>query len=52
VADVTFTVVRDDDTLHASCDTPRAPWALAAGERVVWAEAGTAVLSLEVPEQG
>ncbi|MEU5515035.1 alpha-xylosidase [Streptomyces griseoaurantiacus] len=52
VADVTFTVVRDDDTLHASCDTPRAPWALAAGERVVWAEAGTGALSLEMPEQG
>ncbi|WP_030380493.1 MULTISPECIES: alpha-xylosidase [unclassified Streptomyces] len=45
---VPFTVVREGDTLRASCADPTAPWALAAGERVVRAAAGTGSLSLEL----
>jgi alpha-D-xyloside xylohydrolase len=47
---VTFTVVREGDTLRASCGDPAAPWALAAGERVVRAAAGTGFVSLELGE--
>ncbi|MEU9784193.1 alpha-xylosidase [Streptomyces phaeochromogenes] len=45
---VTFTVVREGDTLRASSSDPSAPWALAAGERVARAKAGTGFLSLEL----
>ncbi|NUT27431.1 MAG: alpha-xylosidase [Streptomyces sp.] len=48
VGDVAFTVVREGDTLRASCADPSAPWGLAAGERVVRAPAGTGFLSLEL----
>ncbi|MET7455141.1 alpha-xylosidase [Streptomyces sp. NPDC005574] len=48
VGGATFTVVREGDTLRASCDTPSAPWALAAGERVGRAPAGTGFLTLEL----
>ncbi|MFK0155463.1 alpha-xylosidase [Streptomyces sp. NPDC090493] len=48
VGDVTFTVVREGDTLRASCSDPTAPWALAAGERTARAAAGTGFLSLEL----
>ncbi|MFF3937591.1 alpha-xylosidase [Streptomyces phaeofaciens] len=51
VADVTFTVVREGDTLRASASEPSAPWALAAGDRVAHAEAGTGFLTLDLPEQ-
>jgi alpha-D-xyloside xylohydrolase len=52
VGGVTFTVVREGAMLHASCDAPSAPWALAAGERVVRAEEGTGTLTLDMPGQG
>jgi alpha-D-xyloside xylohydrolase len=48
VGEVAFTVVREGDTLRASCSDPAAPWGLAAGEREVRAEAGTGFLSLEL----
>jgi alpha-D-xyloside xylohydrolase len=48
VGDVTFTVVREGDTLRASCSDPAAGWALAAGERIARAAAGTGFLSLEL----
>ena len=46
--EVTFTVVREGDTLRASCGHPVAPWALAAGDRLAHAEAGTGFLTLEL----
>lgn len=46
--DVTFTVVREGDTLRASCADPSAPWGLAAGEREVRARAGAGFLTLEL----
>jgi alpha-D-xyloside xylohydrolase len=48
VGDVTFTVVREGDTLRASSSDPSAPWGLAAGGREVRARAGTGFLSLEL----
>jgi alpha-D-xyloside xylohydrolase len=48
VGEVTFTVVREGDTLRASCSDPVAPWSLAAGERTAVAKAGTGFLSLEL----
>ncbi|NUR40181.1 MAG: alpha-xylosidase, partial [Streptomyces sp.] len=48
VGEVAFTVVREGDTLRASCSDPSAPWGLAAGERTVRAQAGTGFLSLEL----
>ncbi|NUR02008.1 MAG: alpha-xylosidase, partial [Streptomyces sp.] len=48
VGDVTFTVVREGDTLRASCSEPVAQWSLAAGERTARAQAGTGFLSLEL----
>jgi alpha-D-xyloside xylohydrolase len=48
VGEVTFTVVREADTLRASCSDPSAPWALAAGERESRARAGCGFLSLEL----
>jgi alpha-D-xyloside xylohydrolase len=48
VGDVTFTVVREGDTLRASCSDPAAAWNLAAGERTARAQAGTGFLSLEL----
>jgi alpha-D-xyloside xylohydrolase len=48
VGDVLFTVVREGDTLRASCSDPSAPWNLAAGERTARAAAGTGFLSLEL----
>jgi alpha-D-xyloside xylohydrolase len=51
VGDVTFTVVREGKTLRASCSDPRAPWALASGERTARAAAGTGFLSLELESQ-
>ncbi|WP_369169747.1 alpha-xylosidase [Streptomyces sp. R28] len=48
VGDVAFTVVREGNTLRASCGDPSAPWALAAGERVVHAQAGTGFLTVEL----
>ncbi|MET7653229.1 MULTISPECIES: alpha-xylosidase [unclassified Streptomyces] len=50
VGDVTFTVVREGDTLRASASDPAAPWALAAGDRVARAAAGTGFLTLEAPD--
>ncbi|SEQ27571.1 alpha-D-xyloside xylohydrolase [Streptomyces sp. yr375] len=47
---VTFTVVREGDTLRACASDPAAPWALAAGDRVAWAEAGTGFLTLDIVE--
>ncbi|MFD7877826.1 alpha-xylosidase [Streptomyces sp. NPDC059766] len=46
--DVTFTVVREGDTLRASCEDPSVPWGLAAGEREVRAPAGTGFLTVEL----
>jgi alpha-D-xyloside xylohydrolase len=48
VGPVTFTVVREGNTLRASCDDPSAPWGLAAGTREVRARAGTGFLSLDL----
>jgi alpha-D-xyloside xylohydrolase len=48
VGDVTFTVVREGDTLRASCSDPSKPWALAAGERTAKAAAGTGFLTVEL----
>ncbi|MER8005797.1 alpha-xylosidase [Streptomyces sp. NPDC094149] len=48
VGEVVFTVVREGDTLRASCSDPAAPWALTAGERTARAQAGTGFLSLEL----
>jgi alpha-D-xyloside xylohydrolase len=45
VGDVTFTVVREGDTLRASCSDPGIAWALAAGERT---KSGTGFLTLEL----
>ncbi|MFI7504125.1 alpha-xylosidase [Streptomyces sp. NPDC049687] len=50
VGEVTFTVVREGDTLRASASDPSAPWALAAGDGVARADAGTGFLTLDVPE--
>ncbi|WP_314223228.1 alpha-xylosidase [Streptomyces zaehneri] len=50
VGDVTFTVVREGDTLRASASDPSAPWALAAGDRVARAAAGTGFLTLETSD--
>jgi alpha-D-xyloside xylohydrolase len=47
VGEVVFTVVREGDTLRASCSDPVAPWGLAAGGREVRAEAGTGFLTVE-----
>ncbi|WP_406008631.1 alpha-xylosidase [Streptomyces sp. NBC_00637] len=52
VGDVTFTVVREGDTLRASASDPSAPWALAAGDRVARAETGSGFLTLETPDDG
>ncbi|MER6969024.1 alpha-xylosidase, partial [Streptomyces halstedii] len=48
VGGVTFTVVREGNTLRASCSDPAAPWGLAVDGREVRAGAGTGFLSLEV----
>jgi alpha-D-xyloside xylohydrolase len=48
VGDVTFTVVREGDTLRASCSDPSAPWGLASGGREVRAKAGTGFLTVEL----
>jgi alpha-D-xyloside xylohydrolase len=48
VGEVAFTVVREGDTLRASCGDPAAPWGLAAGDRTARAQAGTGFLSLEL----
>jgi alpha-D-xyloside xylohydrolase len=48
---VPFTVVREGDTLRASCGEPARPWALAAGERIARAKAGTGFLTLELEPQ-
>ncbi|MFJ8086410.1 alpha-xylosidase [Streptomyces sp. NPDC096205] len=48
VGDTHFTVVREGTALRASCGDPAAPWALAAGERIVRAPAGTGFLLLEL----
>lgn len=48
VGDTVFTVVREGDTLRASASDSSAPWALAAGDRVTRAEAGTGFLTLEL----
>ena len=48
VGEVAFTVVREGDTLRASCSDPSAPWGLAAGEREVRAQAGTGFLTVEL----
>ncbi|MFF3610186.1 alpha-xylosidase [Streptomyces sp. NPDC002580] len=48
VGGVTFTVVREGDTLRASRSDASAPWALAADGREVRARAGTGFLSLEL----
>ncbi|MEU1512149.1 alpha-xylosidase [Streptomyces sp. NPDC005811] len=48
VGDTVFTVVREGDTLRASAGDSPAPWALAAGDRVARAEAGTGFLTLEL----
>jgi len=48
VGDMTFTVVREGNTLRASCSEPVAEWGLAAGERTARAQAGTGFLSLEL----
>ncbi len=49
VGDVTFTVVREGDTLRASCGDPAAPWALATAGREALAPTGTGSLRLETP---
>jgi alpha-D-xyloside xylohydrolase len=48
VGGVTFTVVREGNTLRASSSDPAAPWGLAAGRREVRAKAGTGFLSLDL----
>ncbi|RRR83078.1 alpha-xylosidase, partial [Streptomyces sp. RP5T] len=48
VGEVAYTVVREGDTLRASCSAPSAPWGLAAGDRTARARAGTGFLSLEL----
>ncbi|MFD7135435.1 alpha-xylosidase [Streptomyces sp. NPDC059894] len=48
VGAVTFTVVREGDTLRASASDPSAPWALAAGDRTARARAGSGFLTLEL----
>ncbi|MEU3520411.1 alpha-xylosidase [Streptomyces sp. NPDC006654] len=48
VGEVTFTVVREGNTLRASCSEPASAWSLAAGERTARAAAGTGFLSLEL----
>lgn len=48
VGGVTFTVVREGDTLRASSSDPAAPWGLAAGGREVRARAGTGFLTVEL----
>ncbi|MEX3102321.1 MULTISPECIES: alpha-xylosidase [unclassified Streptomyces] len=46
--EVSFTVVREGNTLRASASNPAAPWALAAGDRVARAEAGCGFLTVEL----
>jgi alpha-D-xyloside xylohydrolase len=46
VGDVTFTVVREEDALRATCSDPAAPWAFAAAGHEVRAPAGTRSLTL------
>ncbi|MFE9673636.1 alpha-xylosidase [Streptomyces sp. NPDC006259] len=48
VGEAVFTVVREGDTLRASAGDPSAPWALAAGDRLANAGAGTGFLTLEL----
>lgn len=48
VGEVTYTVVRVGDTLRASASDPSFPWALAAGDRVARADAGTGFLTVEI----
>ncbi|MGI5375834.1 alpha-xylosidase [Streptomyces sp. CA-251387] len=48
VGEVDFTVVREGDTLRASCGDPSAPWGLTAGEREVRAQAGIGFLTVEL----
>lgn len=45
VGEVTFTVVREGDTLRASCSDPTLSWALAAGDRT---RSGSGFLTLEL----
>ncbi|MFI5882232.1 alpha-xylosidase [Streptomyces sp. NPDC051554] len=45
VGEVTFTVVREGDTLRASCTDPSISWALAAGSR---SKSGSGFLTLEL----
>ncbi|MBP5939284.1 alpha-xylosidase [Streptomyces acidiscabies] len=46
--EVSFTVVREGNTLRASSSDPVAPWSLAAGDRVARAEAGCGFLTVEL----
>jgi alpha-D-xyloside xylohydrolase len=46
VGDVTFTVVREGDTLRAARCDPAAPWTLGAAGHEVQAPAGTGLLTL------
>jgi alpha-D-xyloside xylohydrolase len=48
VGDVTFTVVREGNTLRATCAAPAAAWSLAAGTREIQAPPGTGLLTLEL----
>jgi len=48
VGEVSFTVVREGNTLRASASDPSTPWALAAGDRVTRAEAGCGFLTVEL----
>ncbi|MFM9447649.1 alpha-xylosidase [Streptomyces acidiscabies] len=48
VGEVSFTVVREGNTLRASSSDPVAPWSLAAGDRVARAEAGCGFLTVEL----
>ncbi|WP_416975114.1 alpha-xylosidase [Streptomyces sp. 4F14] len=48
VGEVSFTVVREGNTLRASASDPSAPWALAAGDRVARAKAGCGFLTVEL----
>jgi alpha-D-xyloside xylohydrolase len=51
VGPVIFTVVREGNTLRASCSDPSAPWGLAADGREVRARAGTGFLSVELESE-
>lgn len=48
--DVTFDVVREGNTLRASCGDPAAPWGLAVGGQEVRARTGIGFLTLELTD--